>query len=202
MSYRLHTPICITRRSRETAMLTHIVLIQPNLRFFHELFGWEVELAREEEAIIKQRRQEMEATGMVDEEALKQLEEGKRRIVYAWPTFCRDLVSFFWEIFPATLGCMIWCRRFWQSNRADQCSISSIGASCAIEGEKPHRQITSSLLTITRAKGCHSTCFPPNPQIRSAPRGREPTCVPRNISVIVRYDSILHHQVVFALALK
>ena len=124
MSFNLHAPICVARGFRETVKLTHIVLIQPNLRFFHELFGWEVELAREEEAIIKQRRQEMEATGMVDEEALKQLEEGKRRIVYAWPTFCRDLVSFFWELFCATLGCRILCRRFEQSNRADQRSIS------------------------------------------------------------------------------
>ena len=70
-----------------------LVLIQPNLRFFHELFGWEVELAREEEAIIEQRRKEMQATGMVDEEALKALEENKRRICYSFPTFCRDLVS-------------------------------------------------------------------------------------------------------------
>jgi dual specificity MAP kinase phosphatase len=46
------------------------VLIQPNLRFFHELFGWEVELAKREAW------------------------EGRpRRIVYSWPSFCRDLVS-------------------------------------------------------------------------------------------------------------
>ncbi|EIW69112.1 hypothetical protein TREMEDRAFT_44314 [Tremella mesenterica DSM 1558] len=41
------------------------VLIQPNLRFFHELFGWEVELARRE--------------------------GDERRILYSWPSFCRDL---------------------------------------------------------------------------------------------------------------
>ena len=54
------------------------VLIQPNLRFFHELFGWEVELARREEEAI--RRGEMEI-------------EERRRIYYSWPSFCRDLVS-------------------------------------------------------------------------------------------------------------
>ena len=75
--------------------LTGPVLIQPNLRFFHELFGWEVELAREEESIIEQRRQEMQATGMVDEDALKMLEEGKTWIDYSWPVFCRDLVCSF-----------------------------------------------------------------------------------------------------------
>jgi len=46
------------------------VLIQPNLRFFHELFGWEVELAR---------REAEENNGM------------RRRILYSWPSFCRDL---------------------------------------------------------------------------------------------------------------
>lgn len=69
------------------------VLIQPNLRFFHELFGWEVELAREEERIIAQRRKEANDAGVLDPEALAGLEEGRRRIYYAWPSFCRDLVS-------------------------------------------------------------------------------------------------------------
>ena len=54
------------------------VLIQPNLRFFHELFGWEVELARKEEGKA--------GGGTVSE-------LGRRRIMYSWPAFCRDIVS-------------------------------------------------------------------------------------------------------------
>jgi hypothetical protein len=71
-------------------------LIQPNLRFFHELFGWEVELAKAEEKIIQMKKDELERNGMKDEgelEALRKAEEGRRRIYYSWPSFCRDLVS-------------------------------------------------------------------------------------------------------------
>lgn len=53
------------------------VLIQPNLRFFHELFGWEVELAKKE-------AEEARVSGGV---------VIPRRIVYSWPAFCRDIVS-------------------------------------------------------------------------------------------------------------
>ncbi|KAK8861357.1 hypothetical protein IAR55_002176 [Kwoniella newhampshirensis] len=68
------------------------VLIQPNLRFFHELFGWEVELARQEEELGKKRREEAERNGVRDPEALRLAMEGdKRRIMYSWPSFCRDL---------------------------------------------------------------------------------------------------------------
>ncbi|WWD16740.1 hypothetical protein CI109_101171 [Kwoniella shandongensis] len=68
------------------------VLIQPNLRFFHELFGWEVELARQEEELGRKRREEAERSGVRDPEALRLAMEGeKRRIMYSWPSFCRDL---------------------------------------------------------------------------------------------------------------
>ena len=47
-------------------LMHHPVLIQPNLRFFHELFGWEVELARREEADAIKRRLEAERAGIRD----------------------------------------------------------------------------------------------------------------------------------------
>lgn len=67
------------------------VLIQPNLRFFHELFGWEVELAKREAEAAKARREEAEKQGVRDPEALKLIEGEARNIVYSWPSFCRDL---------------------------------------------------------------------------------------------------------------
>ncbi|WWC69001.1 uncharacterized protein I206_102937 [Kwoniella pini CBS 10737] len=82
------------------------VLIQPNLRFFHELFGWEVELARQEEEILSKKIEEAQNLGVRDEQALKLIIEngdssvysdtslkhnGRRRIMYSWPSFCRDL---------------------------------------------------------------------------------------------------------------
>jgi dual specificity MAP kinase phosphatase len=71
---------------------SHPVLIQPNLRFFHELFGWEIELLRQEESELERRCQEARSAGM--EEAVQFLQaEEKRRILYTWPAFCRDLVS-------------------------------------------------------------------------------------------------------------
>nr|ODN98597.1 hypothetical protein L204_02561 [Cryptococcus depauperatus CBS 7855] len=70
------------------------VLIQPNLRFFHELFGWEVELARREAEAGITRRREVEAQGVRAPEALKMIEGEKRRIVHSWPSFCRDLEIF------------------------------------------------------------------------------------------------------------
>lgn len=70
------------------------VLIQPNLRFFHEMFGWEVELVRREMALGSERRRAAEAQGVVDQQELDRLEkEGVRTIMYSWPSFCRDLVS-------------------------------------------------------------------------------------------------------------
>ncbi|WVF66835.1 hypothetical protein IAT40_001577 [Kwoniella sp. CBS 6097] len=73
------------------------VLIQPNLRFFHELFGWEVELARQEEEMSRQRG-DIAAEGTGNPKALKLSIDGSnhqevepRRIVYSWPSFCRDL---------------------------------------------------------------------------------------------------------------
>nr|XP_018264408.1 uncharacterized protein I303_02574 [Kwoniella dejecticola CBS 10117]OBR86566.1 hypothetical protein I303_02574 [Kwoniella dejecticola CBS 10117] len=86
------------------------VLIQPNLRFFHELFGWEVELARQEEEILNKRLEEAQKLGVRDEQALNLIMEngdpsiypdtplkhtGRRRIMYSWPSFCRDLVCVF-----------------------------------------------------------------------------------------------------------
>jgi dual specificity MAP kinase phosphatase len=69
------------------------VLIQPNLRFFHELFGWEVELARTEAVERERRRREAVEMGVRDPKALALLDGEPRRILYSWPTFCRDLVS-------------------------------------------------------------------------------------------------------------
>lgn len=70
-----------------------LVLIQPNLRFFHELFGWEIELARREEAEIERQCAEARLAGMEDAIKVLQGQGRKRRIVYSWPAFCRDLVS-------------------------------------------------------------------------------------------------------------
>jgi dual specificity MAP kinase phosphatase len=71
------------------------VLIQPNLRFFHELFGWEVELARAEAEQRERRRREAQLQGVRDPTALALLDQETpvRRILYSWPTFCRDVVS-------------------------------------------------------------------------------------------------------------
>lgn len=78
------------------------VLIQPNLRFFHELFGWEVELARkeaEDSRVAREAQAQIHpraggAEGdmtMVDGQDVAVPEP--RRIMYSWPAFCRDLVS-------------------------------------------------------------------------------------------------------------
>ncbi|WWC87495.1 uncharacterized protein L201_002385 [Kwoniella dendrophila CBS 6074] len=83
------------------------VLIQPNLRFFHELFGWEVELARQEEEIIHNKIEELKLQGVKDPQTLQMIYEtfefptssmsldqsrkGRRKIMYSWPSFCRDL---------------------------------------------------------------------------------------------------------------
>ncbi|WVQ73811.1 hypothetical protein IAR50_003392 [Cryptococcus sp. DSM 104548] len=67
------------------------VLIQPNLRFFHELFGWEVELAKREAEAGRKQRYEAEKQGVRDPDALRMIEGEPRRIVHSWPTFCRDL---------------------------------------------------------------------------------------------------------------
>ena len=87
-----------TRRIRGTVADIGPVLIQPNLRFFHELFGWEVELARREEDertnMVHHQQARKGEGGLV--EGLSGLEVGgkKREIMYSWPSFCRDLVSF------------------------------------------------------------------------------------------------------------
>ncbi|KLT41067.1 hypothetical protein CC85DRAFT_248296 [Cutaneotrichosporon oleaginosum] len=69
------------------------VLIQPNLRFFHELFGWEVELARAEAEERAARKREAIEAGVRDPSALALLdrEPPPRKILYTWPTFCRDV---------------------------------------------------------------------------------------------------------------
>ncbi|KAL1410199.1 tyrosine/serine/threonine protein phosphatase pps1 [Vanrija albida] len=69
------------------------VLIQPNLRFFHELFGWEAELARTEAEEREARRKEAEAKGVRSPAALALLDNEipPRPILYSWPTFCRDV---------------------------------------------------------------------------------------------------------------
>ena len=71
------------------------VLIQPNLRFYHELFGWEIELAKRE---IED--PSMDFTGVMDGYAERSnapmslpVVVGRRKILYSWPAFCRELVS-------------------------------------------------------------------------------------------------------------
>ena len=75
------------------SMLKCSVLIQPNLRFFHELFGWEVELARQEQQELESQRENIMINGIPDASAMSIQEVGGRRIYYSWPSFCRDLVS-------------------------------------------------------------------------------------------------------------
>lgn len=85
------------------AELIWAVLIQPNLRFFHELFGWEVELARREEDERARMMQQQQQQAQDQERGLEAGVEGlelrgrKREIMYSWPSFCRDLVS---PVFP------------------------------------------------------------------------------------------------------
>jgi dual specificity MAP kinase phosphatase len=77
------------------------VLIQPNLRFFHELFGWEVELARKEAEDARVAREaQAQARANAGEGGDMPMLDGQdpvipepRRITYSWPAFCRDLVS-------------------------------------------------------------------------------------------------------------
>jgi len=71
------------------------VLIQPNLRFFHELFGWEVELARREEDERQRLSAQMREQGLTgpDGDIESPGARRKREILYSWPSFCRDLVS-------------------------------------------------------------------------------------------------------------
>jgi len=78
------------------------VLIQPNLRFFHELFGWEVELARKEaeDARVAREAQAQIHPRAGGAEGDMTMVDGQdaavpepRRIMYSWPAFCRDLVS-------------------------------------------------------------------------------------------------------------
>lgn len=58
------------------------------------MFGWEVELVRREMALGSERRAAAEAQGVTDPAELDRLEkEGVRRVMYSWPSFCRDLVS-------------------------------------------------------------------------------------------------------------
>ncbi|KAL7419781.1 tyrosine/serine/threonine protein phosphatase pps1 [Cryptotrichosporon argae] len=66
------------------------VLIQPNLRFFHELFGWEVELARRDDEELAERRRQAEHAGVRSSTALDLLDD-RRRPLYTWPAFCRDV---------------------------------------------------------------------------------------------------------------
>jgi dual specificity MAP kinase phosphatase len=78
-------------------MLTRPVLIQPNLRFFHELFGWEVELARREAEDRQRLADQMRQQGLTAGPGGDIVSPGgptKREILYAWPSFCRDLVSY------------------------------------------------------------------------------------------------------------
>lgn len=92
---RLNGKLLCTTWQLSSADFVILVLIQPNLRFFHELFGWEVELAKREAEAAKARREEAEKQGVRDPEALKLIEGEARKIIYSWPSFCRDLVSLF-----------------------------------------------------------------------------------------------------------
>ena len=55
-----------------------------------------MELAKAEMKMIQLKREELERSQLANEdemEALKKAEEGRRKIYYSWPSFCRDLVS-------------------------------------------------------------------------------------------------------------
>ena len=72
------------------------VLIQPNLRFYHELFGWEVELAKQEAEEGTHAHCTYIDDGYgprMDESMSLPVIVGRRRILYSWPAFCRELVS-------------------------------------------------------------------------------------------------------------
>lgn len=79
------------------ALADRSVLIQPNLRFFHELFGWEVELARREEDERQRLAAQMREQGLTGKDGDIESPAGrkKREILYSWPSFCRDLVRHF-----------------------------------------------------------------------------------------------------------
>lgn len=97
------------------------MLIQPNLRFFHELFGWEVELARREQEEEEAEAAKAQATSGKGHSVHKSTaaaiagpnltaasctiagKRGARRIMYSWPAFCRDLVSAWFCLFYAAL---------------------------------------------------------------------------------------------------
>lgn len=91
------------------------VLIQPNLRFFHELFGWEVELARKEaddaRAAREAQAQALARAGGGHVAADMNMADGQdlgvpepRRIMYSWPAFCRDLVRWLQPREPPAQG--------------------------------------------------------------------------------------------------
>lgn len=55
-----------------------------------------MELAKAEEKVIQMKKEELERNGIQEGpefDALKRAEEGRRKIYYTWPSFCRDLVS-------------------------------------------------------------------------------------------------------------
>ena len=56
-------------------LLKSPVLIQPNLRFLHELLGWEIQVMKER----KDRGKEHQASEWMSR--------------YTWPALCRDIVS-------------------------------------------------------------------------------------------------------------
>lgn len=70
--------VCLLNLSSSLASLTLLsslpVLIQPNLKFLHELLGWEVETKASETSDPSARKAEI-------------LQR------YSWPSLCRDLVS-------------------------------------------------------------------------------------------------------------
>lgn len=80
MSSRFHLAfVCLTLFSPLP------VLIQPNLKFLHELLGWEVETKASE----------------TSEPSVRKAEILQR---YSWPSLCRDLVSGVFNLNHGALG--------------------------------------------------------------------------------------------------
>ncbi|ORX36396.1 hypothetical protein BD324DRAFT_651636 [Kockovaella imperatae] len=69
------------------------VLIQPNLRFYHELFGWEIELAKRELDDPSCAFTSIPSSYGERSNAPMSLPVivGRRNILYCWPSFCREL---------------------------------------------------------------------------------------------------------------
>ncbi len=64
-----------------TADAIILVLIQPNLRFLHELLGWEIQLQAER----------VHRRASTSQESSPQSNQSIKSTVYSWPCLCRDI---------------------------------------------------------------------------------------------------------------